>query len=827
MDFARTLFFDGGMGTMIQKNCTIKFEIPEDLNFTNSELIKNIHTEYLKAGVNVITTNSFGANPVKIGDIDKAKSIVKKSIQIAKNAISEYESTSGKNTEHFVAWDLSQNGKLMEPMGSLTFDQAYESYKEIAIAAEEAGADFALVETMADLYEIKAAVFAIKENTKLPVVASVTFQENLRTLSGADVLTCVTYIESMGVDALGFNCGGGLEDDRKLADDFLRYSHLPVLVQPNAGIPAVENGKTVFKLSPDEFARFQLQTKNNGALLLGGCCGTTPEHISKMIQLINQEAQEPVQTLEFTLDNKFSNTYICSYNKTVKVGGQTGPVIIGERINPTGKKKCREALIAGDMNFVINEAENQIASGAHILDVNVGVPGISEKDTMLKAVKTLQKTFNTPLQIDSGDVPTLETVLRYYNGKALVNSVNGKEESMNNILPLVKKYGASVVALCLDENGIAPTAEGRVQIAEKIINRCASLGIPMRDIFVDTLTMTVSSDQTAAMETVRAIQILKSKYESQGLRFILGVSNISFGLPRRDIINSRFLEIALYAGLDACIINPMSDSMTESFNAYRTLMGYDKNCLDYIQKYTGTLAPCANSAPVNNAPVSSNSTQEKNNGPDLSTPVGKLIAAIEKGFKDNAASLTAELLKTHQPVEIIDSCIVPALDNVGKDFETGKKFLPQLLSSADTVSEAFKEIKTHLQKMGKKEESKGTVILATVHGDIHDIGKNIVKALLENYGFTVIDLGKNVEVQTVVDTVVKNQIKLVGLSALMTTTVGAMEDTIREIRRAVGDKCKICVGGAVLNQDYAHKIGADFYAKDAMKTVNFAKEIFK
>ena len=727
-----------------------------------------------------------------------------------------------------------------------------------ALIAEKAGADLAIIETMSDLYEVKAAVLAIQENTKLPVVTTMTFQSNLRTLTGADVLTCVTYLESLHVDVLGFNCGGSLDEDEKLADEFCRYAHLPVLSQPNAGLPVVVNGKDVFKVEPEEFSESQLKNFAKGVSLLGGCCGTTPGHIKAVADKIKSKGLK-ISDADRSLEN---NTYICSYNKAIQVGGSAGPRIIGERINPTGKKKCKEALQNKDMNFILSEAESQINGGAHILDVNTGLPGIDESEMMTLAVKTIQAAFNTPLQLDSSEDKVLEHALRYYNGKALVNSVNGKQEVMDKVLPLIKHYGGSLVALCIDEDGIAPTAEGRVRVAEKIIAEAARYGIPVRDIFIDTLTLTVSSEQKAALETVRAIRILKEKYGSQGIQFVLGVSNISFGLPRRDIINSRFFELALDAGLTAAIINPASQPMMDSYRAYRSLAGFDENCLEYIETYTGTVDPTTAKAKekilldavadgtisisVNTpessiqtvtprrAPVKSGDAAEKKNESSESRLFADkdediLIKIIEKGFKDQAAEATEKLLATRQPVEIIDNCIVPALDNVGKDFEKGKKFLPQLLLSAETVSNSFSKIKETMENSGQAQESKGTVVIATVFGDIHDIGKNIVKAMLENYGYEVIDLGKNVPAEEIVETVISRDIKLVGLSALMTTTVANMEETIKQLHKALEEnskECKIVVGGAVLTEDYAERIGADYYSKDAMQTVAIAKEIF-
>ena len=843
----KPIFFDGGMGTMIQASGVQpnEYGIPEDLSLTHPDIIRGIHRQYLEAGAHVLTANTFGANPLKVADEDySCAEYLTAGVRLMQEAVAEVEKSDSpfRDRPHYISWDTGQIGRLLEPMGDLTFDEAYESYKFAAMTAEQAGAEVAIIETMSDLYEMKAAILAVQENTKMAVVATATFQPSLRTLTGADVLTVVTYLEALHVDVLGFNCGGSLADDEELCRQFCRYSHTPVLAQPNAGLPVVQAGKTLFLVKPDEFAESQKRNRAVGAALLGGCCGTTPAHISRLRELcahVNSDvcASSTNVALECA-------TFICSYNRTVQIGGSAGPQVIGERINPTGKKKCKEALLAGDMQFVLDEAESQINAGAQILDVNVGLPGIDEAETMLRAVRTIQGAFAVPLQIDSSESAVLEKALRYYNGKALVNSVNGRKDVMDAVLPIVAHYGGALVALCIDENGIAPTAEGRAAVARKIIAEAAKYGISVRDIFIDTLTLTVSSQQKEALETVRAITLLKNEYGSQGLRFVLGVSNISFGLPRRDIINSRFFAMALYAGLDACIINPLLEPMMETYYGYRALAGFDENCLSYIERYTGSESPYTLAAKVAKGAVL---TEAGAGGAEMkaakvveSTPSAvpadasaeekALIDIICKGFKEQSGAAAQALLDGgKQPVEIIDRCIVPALDLVGKDFERGTKFLPQLLLSADTVSNAFAVIKRHLEASGTAEESKGTIVIATVFGDIHDIGKNIVKAMLENYGYTVLDLGKNVPAEKIIACVLEHDIKLVGLSALMTTTVGNMEDIIAELRAALQEKgksCKVMAGGAVLTPDYATKIGADYYAKDAMASVAIAKEVF-
>ncbi len=862
------VFFDGGMGTMIQASGVTDYVIPEDLSITHPDVIKAIHRKYLDAGCHVLTANTFGANPLKLSNAPYSCSeYIKAEMKILRESVAEAE-RDGNKRPHFISWDTGQIGRLLEPMGDLTFDEAYQSYRQAAMLAESEGAQVAIIETMSDLYEMKAAILAVQENTKMAVIATPTFQSNLRTLTGADVLTCVTYLEALHVDLLGLNCGGSLEEDNELARQFLQYAHTPVLVQPNAGIPVVVNGKTMYRVSAADFAASQKINRLAGAAALGGCCGTTPPHIAAMIRELEGEPLPQTETQGQCSANTKTDTFICSYNQTVQIGGKAGPQIVGERINPTGKKKCKEALLAGDMNFVLNEAESQINAGAQILDVNVGLPGIDEAATMVTAVKTIQSTFSTPLQIDSSESAVLEKALRYYNGKPLVNSINGRKDVMDKVLPIVAHYGGALVALCIDENGIAPTAEGRCEVARKIIREAATYGIQPRDIVIDTLTLTVSSQQKEALETVRAISLLKQEFGAQGLRFILGVSNISFGLPRRDIINSRFFAMALYAGLDACIINPLSEPMMESYYGYRALAGYDENCLSYIETYTGTSAPLYGltaeqaaaakagrevpgkgatktdapgiGAPPKALPQGNGANSVSADSPtrggvpklpeNLTDGERNLIEIICKGFKEKSGAATTSLLNAGaEAVAIIDRCIVPALDLVGKDFEIGLKFLPQLLLSADTVGASFAVIKAHLEASGSKQESKGTIAIATVFGDIHDIGKNITKAMLENYGYTVIDLGKNVPSEKVVETVIKNDIKLLGLSALMTTTVGNMQSTIQDLHAALeknGKSCKIMAGGAVLTADYAVKIGADYYVKDAMASVAVAKEIF-
>ncbi len=905
----KPVFSDGGMGTMIQASGVTDYKIPEELNFTHPDVIKNIHLQYLKAGSDFITTNTFGATPIKMhGAHFSAGDAIRKAVSLVRDAIDEYKrecgagncgggiggvagvsaegvsavgadlstgdvdgqkacSSFGADSPKFVALDIGPSGKLIEPAGTMTFDEAYTSYAQAAIAGEKAGADLAIIETMSDLYEVKAAVLAVKENTSLPIIASITFQDNLRTLSGADVLTAVTYMEALGVDAVGMNCGVSLAVAEKLASLFAAEASIPVIIQPNAGLPQLENGKTVFKVLPLEFAASQLVNYKTGVSILGGCCGTTPVHIAAMVQAVAGASRAPGCARESD-----SATCVCSGSTTVRIGGASGAVIVGERINPTGKKKCKEALLSGDSQFILDEAEKQIAAGAHVLDVNVGLPGIDEKQVMSDTVFLLQKTFTCPLQIDSSEPDVLAAAMRRYNGKPLVNSVNGKQHVMDAVFPLVQKYGGGIVALCIDENGIPPTAEGRLAIAEKIVSEAAKYGIKRKDIFIDMLTLTVSSQQKEAAETIRGIRLLKTSPSTKGVKTILGVSNISFGLPRRDIINSHFFSMALSAGLDACIINPLSQSMLDSYRTYRAVYAFDENCMEYIDAYAGTVAPSATTPSATNtaaagpnagAPVTgnvpaqpgsqsgaatnpaqpqsspANAANPTNATPqtEQSTQSSPLFQAIVKGYPEKAEAEAAKLLETLSPMDIVNNYIVPALDNVGDDYASGKKFLPQLLLSADTVSKVFAILKKHIAENSSNnqgsQKSNGRVLMATVQGDIHDIGKNIVSAMLENYGFEVIDLGKDVAPETIIKTALEKDIRLIGLSALMTTTVLSMENTIRMLRETEKEQAKlgkdikfvIVAGGAVLTPEYAKKIGADYYGKDAMSTVAIAKKV--
>ncbi len=772
------LFFDGAMGTMLQKNGLKTGELPENMNLTHPDVLTKIHKLYLDAGCNVISANTFGANSLKFNNVEE---IITAGITLAKKATESY------NHQTYVALDVGPIGKLLEPCGDLTFEEAYNLFKEQVVAGEKAGADLVLIETMGDLYEIKAAVLAAKENTKLPVFVSMIFDEKGILLTGADIKTAVITLEGFGVDGIGMNCGLGPDQMLELLKTMTAFSSTPIFVQPNAGLPVSVNGVTTYNVTPKEFAEKQLEIIKEGAVAVGGCCGTTPEHIKAMIELCkNERVEKPF---------KKGITAITSYSKTAIFGIK--PLIIGERINPTGKKMLKEALRNNDMDYIYREGVSQADSGADILDVNVGLPEIDEPVMMVNSVKGLQSILDIPLQIDTSDVVAMEKALRIYNGKAMINSVNGKEESMNAVFPLVKKYGGVVVCLTLDEKGIPETVDERIEIAEKIINKANEYGISKNDLVFDPLCMTVSTNKFNAEITLQCVERLRCEL---GVNTVLGVSNVSFGLPNRELLNSTFFTLALQKGLSAGIINPKSEAMMNSYYSYLALRGLDNNFENYIVNVTDT------------------KTEVKNDTVDLKT-------AVVKGLKEQAKQETEKELQTKSPLEIIDGILIPALDKVGKDFENNKVFLPGLLMSAETAGISFDIIKQHMAKSGSDSAKKGDIVIATVKGDIHDIGKNIVKVLLENYGYNVLDLGKDVEPQSVVDAVKKHNIKLVGLSALMTTTVPAMEETIRLLREQT-DGVSVLVGGAVLTEKYAEMIGADFYSKDAMSSVRIAEKFF-
>lgn len=791
------LFFDGGMGTLLQKRGLAPGELPETWNLTHGKDVEEIHSAYISAGSEIILTNTFGANALKFHDDRyQLKDIVFAAVQHVKNA-AEIAAPEGKRI--YTALDIGPTGKLLKPMGDLDFETAYEAFREIMQYGQEAGADLIHIETMSDTYELKAAVLAAKENTDLPVFATAIFDERGKLLTGADVPSVVALLEGLRVDALGINCGLGPKQMMPILEQMREYSSLPIIVKPNAGLPKQRDGQTYYEVEPEEFAGLMQKTIGLGACVVGGCCGTTPDHIRAL--------KAACENLPIVPPVFKERTIISSYGQSVELG--TGSKIIGERINPTGKKRFKQALKEHDIDYILNEAVNQEEQGAHILDVNVGLPDINEAEMMKEVVEKLQAVTSLPLQIDTVDAQTLECAMRIYNGKPMINSVSGKQESMDLVFPLVQRYGGVVVGLTLDETGIPDTVQGRVEIAERIIKEAAKYGIPKKDIVIDVLTMTISSNPEGASVTLESLGRVRKEL---GVNTVLGVSNISFGLPQRPIVNSCFYTMAMHQGLSAGIINPSSEDMMRSYYAYHALMQLDANCGQYIERYGKVQAGEAAGAVAGKDALLGNRRT--------------LDSAIEKGLKEEAGEITQELLSSLKPLEIINQYLIPALDTVGKGFEKGTVFLPQLLMSAEAAKMAFSVIKEAMSAMEVQEEKKEKVVLATVKGDIHDIGKNIVKVLLENYGFEVVDLGKDVEPERILDVVKEQDIRLVGLSALMTTTVVSMEQTIRLLKEEA-PKCSVMVGGAVLNQDYADMIGAGFYAKDAMQSVYYAQKILK
>ena len=798
------LYFDGGMGTLLQEKGLAPGELPETWNLEHPEVIREIHRRYIEAGSDIVLTNTFGANALKFHDERcSLKEIVESAIDHVKAAIRE----AGDDRRIYTALDVGPTGKLLKPMGDLDFETAYEAFREVMVIAEKAGADLIHIETMSDTYELKAAVLAAKENTSLPVFATAIFDERRKLLTGADVPSVVALLEGLRVDALGINCGMGPEQMLPVLEEMLRYSSLPVIVKPNAGLPQQRDGRTCYDVLPEEFAYLMKRITNMGASVIGGCCGTTPEHIRAMKDACRGLQPLPAAEKEYTV--------VSSYGKSVFLGNRTeerhGSKIIGERINPTGKKRFKQALKEHDLDYILREAITQQDNGAHILDVNVGLPDIDEPALMEEAVQEIQSVVNLPLQIDTVDIQAMERALRIYNGKAMVNSVSGKQESMDSVFPLIRKYGGVVIGLTLDEEGIPADADGRVRIAEKIIKEAAKYGIKKKDIVIDALAMTISSEPEGAKVTLETLRRLRDEVK---VNTVLGVSNISFGLPSRPVINSAFYTMAMMNGLSAGIINPSSEDMMKAWYAYHALMDFDPNCERYISRYSN--APAGVPAGKPGTPA---------HGPGGNTPGMHLAAAIEKGLRDDAHSITLQLTEEKAPLDIINEELIPALNRVGDGFEKGTVFLPQLLMSAEAAKSAFAVLKEKMDKSGEVQEKKGTIVIATVKGDIHDIGKNIVKVLLENYSFDVIDLGKDVPPEKIVDTVLEKKAPLAGLSALMTTTVVSMEETIRQLREKAPE-CRVMVGGAVLNQEYADMIGADFYGKDAMQSVHYAQKVF-
>lgn len=776
------VFLDGGMGTMLQSQGIATEHVPELLNLTNPEALMNIHRMYIESGSDIVYANTFGANRFKLtGSGHTVDEVIGAGIANAKKA------ADGKA---LVALDIGSLGQLLEPAGTLTFEEAYDCFSEIILAGKEA--DVIVIETMTDLYEVKAAVLAAKENSDKPVLVTMTFEESMRTFTGVSPECMIPVLEGLGVDALGVNCSLGPDELFPVLEKICSIATIPVIAKPNAGLPDPVTNQ--FNVNPEDFAASAVKLRDIGVSIFGGCCGTTPAHIKALVDTLS--GMERVKT-----DNP-RRSVVCSAVGCVDINQ---PRVIGERINPTGKKRFKEALLAHDVDYILSQAVEQIHAGAEILDVNVGLPGIDEKEMMVTAVKAIQSICDAPLQLDSTIPEVLDAGLRVYNGKPIVNSVNGEDESLDNILPLVKKYGAAVVGLTLDKGGIPKTAEGRFAIAQKILNRAMEYGIPREDVFIDCLTLTASAEQDGVMETINALHRVKTEL---GLHTVLGVSNISFGLPNRELITRTFLTMALHSGLDLPIINPNIDSIIGAVRAYRLLAGIDRNSVDFISVYSGDGA----SAPSAPAP------KQESGSPNI-------VYAVENGLKNQAAKAAEEMLATTDAMEIINSYLIPALDSAGAKFEKGKLFLPQLILTAEAAQACFEVIKSRIAAESGESVSKGKVVLATVKGDVHDIGKNIVKVLLDSYGFSVIDLGKDVPPETVVEAAIKHKVSLVGLSALMTTTLGAMADTIALLNEKYPE-CKTVVGGAVLTESYAKQINADYYAKDAKRTVDIAAEVY-
>ena len=796
---SNTILLDGGMGTMLQAAGLKLGARPEELNITDPALIEGIHGQYAAAGSRIVNANTFGASAHKLaGSAYTLEQVITAGIENCKHACAPYGA--------LTALDVGPLGELLEPSGTLAFEDAVAEYARIVKAGEAAGADLIFFETYTDLYELKAALLAAKENTYLPILASMSFEAGGRTFTGCTVESFAATARGLGADAVGINCSLGPKEIFPMAKRLAEAvpGNFPVFVKPNAGLPRADGSG--YDITPQLFALQMKPYRELHLFAAGGCCGTTPE----FIKLLNGTFAgctpgRPAHRMPSVL---------CTPVDTVTVDGIT---VVGERINPTGKKRFQQALREGDMNYVLEQAVSQAEAGAQILDVNVGAPGVDEPVLMEQVVKALQSVTSLPLQLDSSNVEALARGLRVYNGKPIVNSTNGEPEKLAAILPLCKKYGAAIVGLAIDEKGIQPKAADRVAIARRIAEAALAAGIPREDIYIDCLTLTASAQQEDVLATVQALEACKKEL---GVRTVLGVSNISFGLPCRTYLNTTFLTMAMYAGLDLAIMNPSSEEMMAAVYAYNVLTNRDKQSTKYIERFAGrvpastALAQAAKAAPAASAAEA-----------ELTGPYAALMKAVEKGLKGDAAAHTRALLAEKQPLEVVDEALIPALDIVGAKYEKGTLFLPQLLQAASAAQSAFEEIKTAIAQKGEGSASKGRIVLATVKGDVHDIGKNIVRVILENYGFEVLDLGRDVPVETVVDTVREKDVHLVGLSALMTTTLKSMEETIAALHAAKLD-CKIMVGGAVLTPEYAEKIGADWYAKDAKRSADIAKEFF-
>lgn len=790
------LLIDGALGTMLQQNGLPTGLQPEYFNLTHPAIVTGIHEAYVAAGADIVTANTFQANRHKLPQAQLPE-IIHAAINLAK--------ASGAP---FVAYDMGPIGALMAPYGTLSFDEAYEIFKEQVLLAVEAGADLVILETMSDLLETKAALLAIKENSNLPVFVTMTYQADGRTFVGTDPVTATLTLQGLGADAVGLNCSLGPKELLPLVTEILAVAKVPVVVQANAGLPEMVAGQTVYPISVAEYTSYVTEMLRQGVRIVGGCCGTTPAFIADLRQtLANEFASGPVATTPTSV------TAVTSGSQTVRLDQVT---VIGERLNPTGKKRLKEAIRQEDFGYILKEAIDQVNAGAAILDVNMGLPEIDEAAMMVQAVGQLQGVVNVPLQIDSSSVAAIEAGARVYNGRPLINSVNGKPETMAAIFPIVKKYGAVVLGLALDEKGIPETAAGRVAIARRIIETAARYGIPKEDVLIDPLVLTASAQQAQVQITLDTLRLLK---EELGVCTVAGVSNVSFGLPNRPLLNATFLAAAIASGLDAAIINPLSQPMMATIHAMRVINGQDQEAATFIAK-KDELALMATELPGSTA-----SKQPAATATTAPTAKDSLKTMILQGRKDETPAKTKALLAQYTPLEIVNQEFIPALDEVGANFEAGSLFLPQLMQSAEAVKRAQAVLKDHLASQSEASPNQGKILLATVAGDIHDIGKNIVKMMLENYGFQVVDLGKDVPIEKVVATIREQEIQLVGLSALMTTTVQNMKATIAAVREA-GLDCTFMVGGAVLNEEYREFVGADYYAKDALASVTIAQQFF-
>ncbi len=836
-NYPEILILDGAMGTELQAAGLPLGGVPEVWNLEHPDTVTAIHRRYIEAGSQVVYANTFGANRLKMAKTGHSvQELIGAAVANAREAVAQ-----AGNPEAKVALDIGPIGRLLSPLGDLSFEEAYDIFAEEVRAGQNA--DMIVIETMSDLYEAKAAVLAAKENADVPVFLTMSFEANGRTFTGTDIDAMALTFSDMGIDGVGVNCSLGPAELLPMVKRLYTATKLPIVVKPNAGLP--DPATNTYNVSPEEFGAIMRQMLPYGVRVVGGCCGTSPEYIRELTRVVREwEAERgqvseddkefwPEDYEELTKLRDTRPTGIASANRAVWF---SEPRCIGERINPTGKKRFKEALQNGDMDYILGQAISQVEAGAEILDVNVGLPGIDETEMMVRVIRELQAVVDVPLQIDSNKPEVLEAALRIYNGKPLVNSVNGEEKSLASILPLVKKYGAAVVGLTLDEAGIGPTAEERFAVAEKIVSRAEAVGIRRENLQIDCLTLTASAEQAAVAETLKAVAMVHDKLHTGA---VLGVSNVSFGLPNRDLVNATFLTMALQNGLTLPIMNPNSEAMMGALRAYRLLMNIDKNSLAYMEAYKNYVPPTA--APAGNAAAGGTAGAAQATGSAAAAPAGdtmhreiaeklgdgaaSLYNAVVRGLTAQGAEITKNLLGSMDSMDIVNGVLIPALDTVGAGFETGRLFLPQLILSASVVQGAFSEIKEHMRASGAETVSKGTIVLATVKGDIHDIGKNIVKVLLENYGFTVVDLGRDVEIQAVVEAAKKTGTPLVGLSALMTTTLPSMRDTIAALREA-GLSCKVVVGGAVLTPEYAAEIGADYYGRDAKATVDIAREVF-